>query len=290
MTATFPGGVKSFTTKYDNVTDVMAEHVNSLQDEVVAIETELRKTSGSVVDHGSLAGLSDNDHPQYLLTTGKAADADKLDNIDSAGFVQTSGNQTVAGIKTFSSIPVLPASNPTTANEAVRKGFADATYLGITAKAADADKLDGLDSTDFVLASGLGTATAYTPIWTASTSNPTLGDGTLQGRYIQVGKLVVVFINFVFGSTSSFGVGNHYLSLPFEAQSSGGGKFDGFARFRDEGIANYFRIAGIATTLSSTQITLFVSLTGNDNNWTPTSPFSMASGDNLVIQLMYERT
>lgn len=104
---------------------------------------------GGVSDHGALTGLEDNDHPQYLLTTGKAADADKLDGIDSTGFVQTSGNQTVAGIKTFSSIPVLPATNPTTANQAVRKGFADATYLGIAAKAADADKLDGLDSTDF---------------------------------------------------------------------------------------------------------------------------------------------
>lgn len=83
---------------------------------------------GGVTDHGLLTGLEDNDHPQYLLTTGKAADADKLDGIDSTGFVQTSGNQTVAGIKTFSSIPVLPATNPTTANQAVRKGYADATY------------------------------------------------------------------------------------------------------------------------------------------------------------------
>lgn len=104
---------------------------------------------GGVTDHGNLTGLADNDHPQYLLTTGKAADADKLDGVDSTGFVNTSSAQTVEGIKTFSSIPVLPSSNPTTANQAVRKGYADATYLGITAKAADADKLDGLDSTAF---------------------------------------------------------------------------------------------------------------------------------------------
>ena len=89
------------------------------------------------------------DMSSYLGITDKAADSDKLDGIDSTGFVQTSGNQTVAGIKTFTSIPVLPATNPTTANQAVRKGFADATYLGISAKAADSDKLDGLDSTDF---------------------------------------------------------------------------------------------------------------------------------------------
>lgn len=40
-TASYPTSVKSFTTKVDNVDDVEAEHVNSLQDEVVAIETAL---------------------------------------------------------------------------------------------------------------------------------------------------------------------------------------------------------------------------------------------------------
>ena len=39
-----------------------------------------------VSDHGALTGLADNDHPQYLLTTGKAADADKLDGLDSTAF------------------------------------------------------------------------------------------------------------------------------------------------------------------------------------------------------------
>ncbi len=102
-----------------------------------------------VTDHGTLTGLGDNDHPQYLLTTGKAADSDKLDGIDSTGFVNTTSAQTVAGTKTFSSIPVLPSTNPTLANQAVRKGYADASYLGISAKAADSDKLDGFDSSDF---------------------------------------------------------------------------------------------------------------------------------------------
>jgi len=121
-----------------------------------------------VTDHGALTGLSDDDHPQYLLATGKAADSDKLDNIDSTGFVQTSGNQTVGGIKTFTSIPALPATNPTTDNQAVRKGFADATYLGKSAKAADSDKLDGLDSTDF-----------GRPVFLASPLTSTSWDGDL---------------------------------------------------------------------------------------------------------------
>lgn len=40
-------------------------------------------------------------------------------------YVGTSGNQTVSGVKTFGSIPVLPASNPTAVNQAVRKKYVD---------------------------------------------------------------------------------------------------------------------------------------------------------------------
>lgn len=36
------------------------------------------------------------------------------------------GNQTIAGVKTFTSIPVLPASDPTADNEAARKAYVDA--------------------------------------------------------------------------------------------------------------------------------------------------------------------
>ena len=70
------------------------------------------------IDHGSLAGLADDDHPQYLLTTGKAADSDKLDGVDSTGFATATHNHT-------------------------------GTYLPIDGKAADSDKLDGVDITAF---------------------------------------------------------------------------------------------------------------------------------------------
>ena len=45
------------------------------------------------------------------------------------GKVSTTGNETVQGVKTFGSIPVLPASNPTTDNQAVRKAYVDLVIL-----------------------------------------------------------------------------------------------------------------------------------------------------------------
>ena len=44
-----------------------------------------------ITDHGTLAGLADNDHPQYLLTTDKAADSDKLDGLDSTAYANPTG-------------------------------------------------------------------------------------------------------------------------------------------------------------------------------------------------------
>lgn len=41
MTASYPTTVKSFTTKVDFTDTVLAAHVNSLQEEVVAVQTEL---------------------------------------------------------------------------------------------------------------------------------------------------------------------------------------------------------------------------------------------------------
>ncbi len=156
MAATFPGGVKVFTTKQAG-DQIASAHINDLQDEVVAVETELRKTTGSVVDHGGLAGLADNDHPQYLLTTGKAADSDKLDGIDSTGFATSTHNH-------------------------------DTAYLGITAKAADSDKLDGKDSTDFSLATHNHDA-AYLGITATAADSSKLGN-VAAASYLQTPSAV----------------------------------------------------------------------------------------------------
>jgi hypothetical protein len=55
---------------------------------------------------------------------------------------------------------------------------------------------------------------SYTPTWTAVTTNPTLGNGTLAGAYVQVGKLVVYRIRLNFGSTTSIGSGVYSWTLP----------------------------------------------------------------------------
>jgi len=64
------------------------ERLKRLEREVERLRVKERPVGGGggVTDHGALTGLADNDHPQYLLTTGKAADSDKLDGNDSTAF------------------------------------------------------------------------------------------------------------------------------------------------------------------------------------------------------------
>jgi hypothetical protein len=62
--------------------------------------------------------------------------------------------------------------------------------------------------------------TAYTPIWTAASSNPSIGDGSLQGWYKVIGKTCFVRGNIVIGSTTTFGSGEWYVSMPFTASNA----------------------------------------------------------------------
>lgn len=63
--------------------------------------------------------------------------------------------------------------------------------------------------------------TTFTPTWTASTTNPTIGNGTLSGRYMKIGRTVICEINTIAGSTTTFGSGNYNWLLPAQAANSG---------------------------------------------------------------------
>lgn len=60
----------------------------------------------------------------YTGSDGISINGSNVVSVDST-VVRTSGDQTIGGVKTHTSIPVLPASDPTTANQAVRKAYID---------------------------------------------------------------------------------------------------------------------------------------------------------------------
>lgn len=77
-------------------------------------------------------------------TTGQLTDGLSGKANDNA-VVKLTGNQTVAGVKTFSSIPVLPSTNPTSANQAVRKGHLDTQLAGKQSTLTSANAGSGVE-------------------------------------------------------------------------------------------------------------------------------------------------
>lgn len=59
----------------------------------------------------------------------------------------------------------------------------------------------------------------YTPILTAATTNPVLGNGTIVGFYYRIFDQIYTWGEFRYGSTSTVGSGTYEISLPFRAKT-----------------------------------------------------------------------
>lgn len=96
-------------------------------------------------------------HAHTGLDSPKVKLTDLLDSYDGSTAVKLTGDQTVAGIKTFTSIPVLPASDPTADNEATRKLYVDTRFAATEIYATD-DLRDSADT------EGNSTSTSYAKV------------------------------------------------------------------------------------------------------------------------------
>lgn len=93
----------------------------------------------------------------------------------------------------------------------------DDTGLGHVTHTNVQDAIEDLDAAVSAVGSGggtLGTVQTYTPTWAAASVNPSLGNGTLTGRYITLDKMIILSICMVAGSTTTFGTGAWNFSLP----------------------------------------------------------------------------
>ncbi|WP_051789781.1 hypothetical protein [Streptomyces sp. NRRL S-1022] len=68
----------------------------------------------------------------------------------------------------------------------------------------------------------LGAWNTYTPAWTATTTAPAIGNGTLTGKYAVVGKVCHFTTLVTFGSTTAYGSGFYSFGLPVTAGALGG--------------------------------------------------------------------
>lgn len=126
--------------------------------------------------------------------------------------------------------------------------------------------------------------TSFTPTLTAVTTNPTIGDGTLTGRYRKLDdKTVALRISWFFGSTSNAGSGNYTFALPGGMTAQGAQSLAGFLLDTSTRI---FNVTGYLNA-GATGI-LIVSDTNNPGWVSHNAPMTWATGDHLVLSGVIE--
>jgi hypothetical protein len=119
----------------------------------------------------------------------------------------------------------------------------------------------------------------YNVLWTA-TSNPTLGDGTLWGRYTRIGNTVHAVVRLAYGTTTTPGTGGWVFSLP--VASTAQALVTGAVHILDGGTDNK---TGVVIPNSSTTFTVCPE---GANQAADGSPMTWAYGDSMLISVTYE--
>ncbi len=125
--------------------------------------------------------------------------------------------------------------------------------------------------------------TSYTPVWTCAGSAPSLGNGTLVGRYRRSADsdLMIVEVMLTAGSTTTYGTGFFIFSVPTNASASST-TFTVGSSFIDD-VSTQGR-PGVAKFNASSQLIVYNSA----GVVTGASPMTWANGDTLRINIQYE--
>ncbi|MGW8387554.1 hypothetical protein ACWGMW_03110 [Streptomyces albidoflavus] len=146
-------------------------------------------------------------------------------------------------------------------------------------------------------ASFFGAWTEYTPTWIAETGGtPSVGNGSLTGRYLKVGRTVNFLIKLSVGSTTTFGAAN--ANWAFGLPASPSSVFHGARCLTVSArIAGVGEVTGTGETSTSNGGTARAfaggSVNGTTNQpdssyWDQTNPLAAAAGMSFHISGCYE--
>jgi hypothetical protein len=128
-----------------------------------------------------------------------------------------------------------------------------------------------------------GAWTAFTPSWAAAGANPVIGNGSVFGRYVQVGKTVTGRIYIAPGSSTTFGSGYYIFGLPVAANTSLLAGIAGKGIFNRGGI--FYPVLMVWQTSSS--VTAYTTASPGVIV-TNTAPATWVNGDWFSIEFTYE--
>lgn len=132
-------------------------------------------------------------------------------------------------------------------------------------------------------ASNVAAWTTYVPTWTASAGTPVKNNGTLTGRYRQIGKTVDFVVYLLAGSTTTYGTSGAYwiFTLPPVGNTTQAFAFP--LRVLDAAVIEYGGIASVAAGASSVEF--FKPVSGRMYN---NDPFTFGNTDSLWFNGTYE--
>ena len=130
--------------------------------------------------------------------------------------------------------------------------------------------------------------TSYTPVWTSSGTAPVIGNGIITGQYKLIGKTCFVRGNVAMGSTTTFGSGEWYISMPFTASNADAILMT--ATLLDNGSAWYNAImAGARAGFNYKAPMQYVNITnGTASDVNATQPFTWANTDRFLWNGSFE--
>ncbi|GAB3115744.1 hypothetical protein GCM10027160_23550 [Streptomyces calidiresistens] len=123
----------------------------------------------------------------------------------------------------------------------------------------------------------------YVPVWETTSTQPSIGNGALVGRWVRHGTTVHFVAQLTAGSTTAYGTGSWRLSLP-ATKAEDGVTTPSPARALVAG-GNY---SGAGEIASGDGFVRFINLAGSTANVTNTVPAAWASGSILRVCGTYE--
>lgn len=129
----------------------------------------------------------------------------------------------------------------------------------------------------------------YTPVLTATSSNPTLGaSSATEGRYCVIGTLVYVIARVQFGSSgAAAGSGTYEVSLPVPVNVSqySASHTIGVVLLVDSGTT---RTVGTARMQTGDAVNVLMQATGTNVSVSDAVPWTWANNDLIELSLTYE--
>lgn len=128
----------------------------------------------------------------------------------------------------------------------------------------------------------------YTPSWTASGTAPSIGNGSITGKYLRSGRECSVHIALIAGSTTTFGSGQYFLSSPF----AHGGVHSliptlGTAFCWNQGS---WYMTGVVNVQTATTVSVFLPTSTTNcaqGQWSSTSPWTFKSTDQATLSYRF---